>query len=225
MVRTELADGQDRTRGSSGAWGETTTASMPGPTWAPITAPTSFTTSRPTVARAVAGFRRAAPPAPGSPGARPRCRRPRLRRPARRSPRAGPAPGSTSAPSRAGRSARRRSGAGLDRERRPDQGSRRADPTAPAKVLQRVDVEQPGRRAGLRICQLRSLGGRRASVQRCGGRCDGEAGAIPSCRESTTRTSMSTARAASWADSTVPDTSLDRWIETMASAPAAAAFR
>ncbi len=46
---------------------------------------------------------------------------------------------------------------------------------------------------------------------------------IPTSRESITRTGTSTCSAASRAESQVPDSSPDRWIDTIAPAPAATA--
>ena len=97
----------------------------------------------------------------------------------------------------------------LDRQRRPEQGRRRADPAAAAQVLQGVDVEQHRRRP------------RRASAPRPQRRlasapCRGEPRrptarrypiAMPSERESTTSHRHRRLPAASCADSTVPDMS------------------
>ena len=67
----------------------------------------------------------------------------------------------------------------LDRQRRTDQRGGRADATSSTEVLQGVDVEQRLRRRCPLPCCLGRLLGRGSLVERRGGRLDGEAGAHP----------------------------------------------
>ena len=129
--------------------GATTTASMPGPTCAPTTAPTSLCVQ--VLPERAAGCAGAAPATRRGPGSRGGAR---PRRPDRV---AGPVGGQLLEPGdRPGRRAhllqrldvpvdqvQQR----LDRQRRPEQRRRRPDPAAAAQVLQRVDVEHRARRA------------------------------------------------------------------------------